>query len=70
MHWDLDDLVVPEVHEVSHDGTHPPELDLDAPARFVLNPDVFSPLNHLSVDQLSLHEAGKLLVGQGLLGLP
>ena len=70
MHWDLDDLVVPELQEVSHNGPHPPELDLDAPARLVLKPDVVGPLNHLSVGQLSLHEAGELLVGQGLLALP
>ena len=63
MHWDLDDLVVPELQEVSHDGPHPPELDLDALARLILNPDVVSPLDHLSVFDFGVDKVGKLLIG-------
>ena len=62
MHWDLDDLVVPELQEVSHDGPHPPELDLDALARLILNPDVVSPLNHLFIDNFGVDKAGKFQI--------
>ena len=56
MHWNLDDLVIAEVEEVSHDLSDSVEFDFAPTAFFKLDLDVFSSFNHLPVVKLLVDE--------------
>ena len=56
LHWNLDDLVIAEVEEVSHDLSDSVEFEFAPTAFFKLDLDVFCSFDHLPVIKLLVDE--------------
>ena len=69
LHWNLDDLVIAEVEEVSHDLSDSVEFDFAPTALLELDLDVFSSFDHLPVIKLLVDECCKIFIGQGFISL-